>query len=344
MTRVFFTEISYMTFSVVRLTLTLTGIFLLYYAVYGTFMMLSTDCSKDTKGNPKKEPVEKTKIAISLFIAVCGALLMLYFSHSIGESWEEAEESMANAPFYSSSQWEHSAEAATWAVHSVRYVIAAAIIFPVVIIWMRKNTLGPLDTCQKEKDSFMAQTRDALASLEPGLYIVMALLAGALLLSIRNWRAYRSADKAAQAPPDDPRSNTDKLVDQINATRQKASDIRANYGKVRDALMPNRAAARGYTRAASAMHEEPISTSYSAPDVPVNRQSASSSHSSRADPPVLAAASPAPVVHPVAALDRLRSGHTVVAPSVHGHSSANHKAMPRVVDASHSARFSQSRR
>lgn len=229
-----------MAFGVVRLTLILTGVFLLYYALYGTFTLLSTDCSVDTKGQPQKNPVQKTKIGLSILIAVAAGIVMLYFSHSLGESWEQAEESLADAPFYSPDQWQHSAEAATWAVHSVRYVIAAAVIFPVVIVWMRIQTLGPLDSCNKDQGGFLAQARDALGSIEPAVYIVLVLLAGALFVSVRNWRGYRHADKAAQMPEGESTKFGDRTVQRIQATKQKFADLHAGIRNVRNELMPSR--------------------------------------------------------------------------------------------------------
>lgn len=315
-----------MAFGVVRLTLILTGVFLLYYALYGTLTLLSTNCSVDTKGQPQKNPVQKTKIGISILIAVAAGTVMLYFSHSLGESWEQAEESLADAPFYSHAQWEHSAEAATWAVHSVRYVIAAAVIFPVIIVWMKIQTLGPLGSCKKDQGGFLAQARDALGSIEPAVYIVLVLLTGALFVSVRNWRGYRHADKAAQMPEGDSTKFGDRTVQRIQATKQKFADLHAGIRNVRNELRGGVVQDEVTSYGGDSYHS-------TGPDIPVtSAQGRMSAVAGQHD----SGGGSAPPSH-TEAISKLRRGHkdrAVTAP-IHAvapiHHQALHNAQPHVV-------------
>lgn len=265
-----------MAFGVVRLTLVITGAFLIYYALYGALLLFSSDCSLDSKGRPQKTPVKTTRIGISIVIAIVAGCLMLYFSHSIGESWQEAEQSLGDAPFYSETMWEHSAEAGIWAVHSIRYAMAAAVIFPTVFYWMKIHTLGPLGDCQKETDSFLAQTRDALGSLEPGVYIVMGFLVIAVIVSFRNWRGYRSADKMAARGPDEDRKFGDRTVERIQATKQKFADLHQGLKNIKGAVYGR--SRQSYSSPGGEGGDNFADDDYGEVDVPLNASS-NSSHS-----------------------------------------------------------------
>lgn len=175
--------------SLVGTTLVITAVFLLYYSVYGLLLLLSTDCPKDVK----------TKAAFSIGMAFLLAVGLYIGSSKVGEAWHHVEEQFESSPMYSTDRFANAEASRYWVQRTMTTTVAAAVLFPIVFVWMKSRTLAPLEnTCTLRTGTIWAQARDSLKSLEFLVYGVALMLAASLYSSIKNWRAFRAEDKASE--------------------------------------------------------------------------------------------------------------------------------------------------
>jgi hypothetical protein len=175
--------------SLVGATLAVTAGFLIYYSLYGLLLLLSSDCPKGMKA----------KAGLSIGVALLLAVGLLVGARKVGEAWDKVEEEFAQSPMYSTDRFAHAEESRYWAQRAMTTTVAAAILFPLVFAWMKAGTLAPLESkCKLQKGTFWAQARDSLKSLEFLVYGVALMLAVTLYSAVKNWRAFRSLDKAQE--------------------------------------------------------------------------------------------------------------------------------------------------
>jgi hypothetical protein len=175
--------------SLVGATLAVTAGFLIYYSLYGLLLLLSSDCPAGMKA----------KAGFSIGAALLLAVGLLMGARKVGEAWDKVEEEFAQSPMYSTDRFAHAEESRYWAQRAMTTTVAAAVLFPLVFAWMKAGTLAPLESkCKLQEGTFWAQARDALKSLEFLVYGVALMLAVTLYSAVKNWRAFRSADKAEE--------------------------------------------------------------------------------------------------------------------------------------------------
>lgn len=172
--------------NLVGFSLVATAAFLIYYSVYAILLILSADCPKN----------DKSKALASVAVALLLAVGLLFGARKLSEAWDGVEEEFAQAPLADVDRFAHAEHSRYWAQRTMTTTVAAVILFPLVFLWMRMGTLGPLEkNCTLKQGTFWAKARDALKSIEFLVFGVAVLLALSLYSSIRNWRAFRQLDK-----------------------------------------------------------------------------------------------------------------------------------------------------
>ena len=205
--------------SLVGATLGATAAFLIYYSLYGILLLLSADCPKGMKA----------KAALSIGAALLLATGLLFGAHRLGEAWEKVEEEFASSPLYSTDRFAHAEESRFWAQRAMTTAVAVSILFPLIFVWMKAGTLGPLESkCTLKKGTVFAQARDALKSLEFLVYGVAIMLAVSLYSALKNWRAFRASDKQAE--------RIEKVQHREQAMEEARERRIARFGQGRGAL------------------------------------------------------------------------------------------------------------
>jgi hypothetical protein len=208
--------------SLVGATLAVTAGFLIYYSLYGLLLLLSSDCP----------PGMKAKAGLSIGAALLLATGLMMGAKKVGEAWEKVEEEFAQSPMYSTDRFAHAEESRYWAQRAMTTTVAAIVLFPLVFVWMKNGTLKPLESmCQLQEGTFWAQARDALKSLEFLVYGVALMLAVTLYSAVKNWRAFRSADKATErAAKEQQRRERLEAARQQRLERYGQGDVEGNQG------------------------------------------------------------------------------------------------------------------
>ena len=206
-----------------------TGVFLIYYGIYGFTLIQSTrKYCKSGATSADGKPLNFLTLSLWCLLALVSGGLMLVCSHDLSASFAELEKESieSRAMLRQSEQSEESEDTATSvaavAIHSWRYIVASFILFAAVMYFMKARVIFPMETCLEavgqrgvplmQNAPFLDKLRDSLSDFQQIVYLVAGLLAIGTVKAWNNYRKFKARDAPQREGDTEGKSGIAELV------------------------------------------------------------------------------------------------------------------------------------
>ena len=170
------------------------GVVCLFYALYGTALVVTRDGCGAKDGKP---PLSVFKATLYCVLAVASSLVLILL-FSLMRGWQGG--SLASQLQTHGTVFASSAEGSAWRGYAIRYFLLSAGFGVLVFYWLQNQLISPLETCQalpRDQATKASDLVDTLAKLKPVVYLVFFLYVLGFLISFSQHQKFEQSVSGA---------------------------------------------------------------------------------------------------------------------------------------------------